>query len=369
LGTKTYSELALGGAGECVVRRDDGRVLCWLPGTIEGDANQQPFTKTAREVVVARGVHGLSIGAEACGITKTGGVLCWTFPSNFGAGGAPTARTLAITNASALSIGARHACAVADRRIICWGDNRYGGLGDGTKDPHDAPVVVAGITGATAVTVSEYATCAATEGGKVYCWGYGDWPLSPQEVPELGGARRLVIGGGASLVRFTCGQRADGSISCMGSNAGVAALCKANQDICALHAAGYPECPIPTCPDWVDPSKVPNVRWDFAFASPPRGMWAKNYGFALWLGAGENGRQSFYVAGENGPCKQQGPFQALTFDLDPSGGRYCQIAPAPTQRDGQLVFEGEHVTCPGMSIVRGAPPPACGVPPEILLPP
>lgn len=190
-GTKwsaSYSEIAVGAAGGCVVRRDDGRVLCWTGGGVTISDDTLPLTKKALEVVAAKGAHGLSVGREACGITKDG-VLCWTLPMGFDTGAAqPTTKTVALANVDAVVVGERRSCAVAAGNVTCWGDNEYGALGDGTKTARETPVVVMGLTGASSVAVSEIATCVVTDAAKVFCWGGYDFTRTPQEVPELAGA-------------------------------------------------------------------------------------------------------------------------------------------------------------------------------------
>ena len=74
------------------------------------------------------------------------------------------------------------------RAVACWGDNSYGGLGDGTSTGPQTcpsgtqtptpcsttPVPVSGLTGATAISVGNAFTCAQLAGGAVMCWGIND---------------------------------------------------------------------------------------------------------------------------------------------------------------------------------------------------
>jgi alpha-tubulin suppressor-like RCC1 family protein len=65
------------------------------------------------------------------------------------------------------------ACAVGvSGDVWCWGENRYGQAGDGTRTFVLEPTKVPGLPGPTAqVRVTRTATCALSTTGKVSCWG------------------------------------------------------------------------------------------------------------------------------------------------------------------------------------------------------
>jgi len=68
--------------------------------------------------------------------------------------------------------GQHHSCAIVDGGSRCWGHGSYGQLGDGTKrSPVTVPVQVRGLTaGVTSMTVGLFNTCAVIK-GRVKCWG------------------------------------------------------------------------------------------------------------------------------------------------------------------------------------------------------
>jgi alpha-tubulin suppressor-like RCC1 family protein len=78
-----------------------------------------------------------------------------------------------------VAVGAHHTCAItSSNRVICWGENYRGQLGDGTgghSGDHSARAVLVSIAGgytATAISAGSLHTCAVVDGG-VKCWGYG----------------------------------------------------------------------------------------------------------------------------------------------------------------------------------------------------
>jgi len=139
--------------------------------------------------------------------------------------------------------GGGHVCAaLEDGRLFCWGDNQYGQLGDGTtsldrerdgsyKAP---PQEVAGLDGPAALISagSEGHTCAVTEPGTVYCWGFNEsgqvgaiedsrcvairCQLSPVVVEHVPDGELVALSAGSF---HTCAMFSGGAATCWGSNA------------------------------------------------------------------------------------------------------------------------------------------------------
>jgi alpha-tubulin suppressor-like RCC1 family protein len=85
-----------------------------------------------------------------------------------------------VTGAAAIATGGyetgtgvcAHTCAiVGSGSVLCWGDNYYGELGNGTTTNSSVPVTVSGITNATAVATGTTHTCALLGSSTVQCWG------------------------------------------------------------------------------------------------------------------------------------------------------------------------------------------------------
>ncbi len=125
----------------------------------------------------------------------------------------------------AIARGNDHVCAVRDTgRVICWGSNTHGQLGDGTTTQRLLPVAVVGLTDATDVAAGENFTCALRSTGAVSCWGEGTFyrlgrstagaaEPTPVDVPGVSGATQIDLG------RFhACARLATGAVTCWGYN-------------------------------------------------------------------------------------------------------------------------------------------------------
>src|SRR5690349_9824320 len=79
--------------------------------------------------------------------------------------------------ALSLSTGGGTTCAVASGGgVWCWGNNTWGQVGDGTTWDRHQPVPVSGLSsGAVAVAVGTFETCALLASGAVKCWGRNDY--------------------------------------------------------------------------------------------------------------------------------------------------------------------------------------------------
>ena len=140
---------------------------------------------------------------------------------------------LGITDATQITAGSSHTCALRQTgTITCWGSNRAGQLGNGQsgKDADSSvPVEVTGITDATQITAGggDYShTCALRQTGTITCWGSNragqlgngqsgkDADSSvPVEVTGITDATQITAGSS-----HTCALRQTGTITCWGSN-------------------------------------------------------------------------------------------------------------------------------------------------------
>lgn len=232
-------EVAAGLMHTCL-RAGDRSVWCWGRG-----GSGQLGNNTLLDVVIPTNVNGLSDVAQvATGRNHTcvlqqlgtspplGRVLCWGANEDGQLGdGSTTARPVPVAVPGAadvieLALGGAHTCARhADGTVACWGRGTEGQLGDAEAQSSATPVEVQGITNAVDLTAGARHTCAVLddETRSVVCWGDGadgqlGWGSTgarpvPAKVMELVGAVEVSAG-----ERHTCARTTTGLVFCWGNN-------------------------------------------------------------------------------------------------------------------------------------------------------
>jgi alpha-tubulin suppressor-like RCC1 family protein len=114
-----------------------------------------------------------------CALTTEDTAYCWG-DNKFGQLGDNGTHDLTVPHPVAgshhfgqISAGPLHACAITTQnKAYCWGRNKFGDLGDGTdafRQRHPVPVV--GGLQFSSVSAGDLHTCALTPNGAAYCWG------------------------------------------------------------------------------------------------------------------------------------------------------------------------------------------------------
>lgn len=197
----------------------------------------QPPTSSpvGADPAVLQNVIAISAGwSHTCALTSAGVVTCWGDNGEGQLGDGTTINRLApamtggvslASAATAVATGGGHTCAqLVDGQIMCWGDNVFGQLGDGTRDDHAKPAPVVGLTDApVALAAGEFHTCALLVDGTVSCWGWNDeaqlgdyvgiMRATAGAVDGIRGATALAVG-----ARHNCVLDAAGGVLCWGGN-------------------------------------------------------------------------------------------------------------------------------------------------------
>lgn len=233
-------------------RRRDGSVACWgshengVPGRGDAITNRTPTPiDLAPEGGAAPRLVELSIGdGHLCGLDDAGAAWCWGKPGVLGDGEdewSPRPRRVDVSGIQpaprfvALATGTHHTCALADDgRILCWGREDRGQLGDGgglDERLRPVPIDLSGVTGARAfeaLSASTYHTCAIARDGRPYCWGANDegqlgtgdradrrapTPVDTSALPPDARLRRIECG-----YAHTCALDEAGRAWCWGEN-------------------------------------------------------------------------------------------------------------------------------------------------------
>ncbi len=221
------------------VALDNGGVKCmgWNGhGSLGNGSNT--LSRTPVDVV---GLSGKAIGlggslsyGHTCAVISGGGVDCWGTNNEGQLGDGTKGNTrnspkpvVGLSGkAVSVSTGYFFTCVLLDSGDVqCFGDNRLGQLGDGTKVRKTTPTTVISL-GAKAIALScgYDHSCVLLQGGDIKCFGHnsqgqiGDGSLTQRltavSVVGLGG-KAVSVSAGA---RHTCAILADDSMKCWGVN-------------------------------------------------------------------------------------------------------------------------------------------------------
>lgn len=230
-----FAQISAGNYHSCGVTTSHV-ALCW--GNNErgelGDSSRTARS-IATQVSSVRGdlpdFRTLSAGLlHTCGLTISNVAYCWGENSYGGLGDGTTTDRNApapVTGGlhfKAISAGASHTCALReDGPAVCWGANRVGQLGDGTITDREAPMDVASTEHFDEIRAGNEHTCALASGGLVYCWGnndygqLGDGTNTTRHEPTLVAAGPLIFRRIATGKSHTCALTIDGAAYCWGS--------------------------------------------------------------------------------------------------------------------------------------------------------
>ena len=190
-GGVAHTSLSLGDRYTCGIRAGN-LAFCWGNNFLGQLGDSTSGNNRVNPVAVKGGQTFTAISSgvvHTCGLTTGGLVYCWGDNSSGGLGQDPTLVTgttgpilvAGVSSVTQVSVGDGHSCALtSSNQIYCWGLNQNGQLGDGTGgsagDRRHTPGLVSmpgGLT-VTSIASGEEQTCAVTSTNVAYCWGKGD---------------------------------------------------------------------------------------------------------------------------------------------------------------------------------------------------
>jgi alpha-tubulin suppressor-like RCC1 family protein len=230
-GFSDWIALEAGTTHACAIRAG-GAVYCWGSNT-RGQIGDGTTTNQSQPTPVGAGPWlSVSAGSEhTCAVGADHTLWCWGLDTSRQLGDGKTTnssvpvqeKTLGVDWAS-VSAGNAYTCGVKlDGSRWCWGSNTLGQGGDGTTTAILQPKAGDPATDWARVDAGDFAACGLRTGGALWCWGDGSAGQTGQPGAEALLPAPAQVGTDtdwtaiASGLRFGCGLRADGRITCWGA--------------------------------------------------------------------------------------------------------------------------------------------------------
>lgn len=224
-----YKEVFAGNNETCGILTTDD-LKCWGENTYAqssggGAGTISSFVATPTIVDAGTAYAKVAIGSyHACAITTLGALKCWGLNGSGQVGDStgidkyiPT--VIYSANASDVTAGSTHTCAVVSGILQCWGANSFGQLGVGTTTGAYAPLTVGGSV--VAVSAGNAHTCAILSDSSVKCWGMNTYSQLGNGKEDFVKTMSLVETAYASVAQsenHTCGLTTSGAVRCWGTN-------------------------------------------------------------------------------------------------------------------------------------------------------
>ncbi|MFA6908210.1 MAG: hypothetical protein WC263_05280, partial [Candidatus Micrarchaeia archaeon] len=184
--TDAFTSLSSGSYHSCAIRANDSSILCWgynVYGQL-GDGTTASSYNPVKVNDASNFTRVSTSGGHTCAIrANDSAVLCWGRNENgeLGDGTATEHYTPAQINSTSafasISSGSAFSCAIRanDSRVLCWGDNSKGQLGDGTTGAINSkpnPTPINDTSAFSSISLGDYHACAIrANDSRVLCWG------------------------------------------------------------------------------------------------------------------------------------------------------------------------------------------------------
>jgi len=218
----------------CALTSTSG-MKCWGQNTFGqlGNGTTTDSHTPVNVIGLTSGVQAIYTGGyHTCALTGSSGAKCWG-DNYFGqlGDGTVTHRHIPVDVAGlmntvlTISMGDVHTCALTTAHgVKCWGDNLWGQLGDGTTNNRLIPVDALGLTAnVESISMGNYYSCIVNTAHIVKCWGDNRWGQlgdgttttrpNPENASSLPGL--TFVSGGA---KHTCALTTSSGMKCWGNN-------------------------------------------------------------------------------------------------------------------------------------------------------
>jgi len=167
-GVRDTREVSAGEYHTCA-RTGAGAVYCW--GSMMTALNSKMPVRRIRGIKDA--VQLASGDNYTCALTRKKQVICFGtqgYGDDFLNSMKP--KTIPeLRGVEKITANGHNTCGVRRGKLLCWGENGEGQLGDGTQKERARPVVADLPFAVKDVTTSAYTTCVVDHKGDVWCWG------------------------------------------------------------------------------------------------------------------------------------------------------------------------------------------------------
>jgi alpha-tubulin suppressor-like RCC1 family protein len=229
--------VSAGGDHTCGVTLDD-RAYCWGRNDQGRLGDGTGIDRTAPTAVTG-GLRFLQVSAGAdhsCGVTTANRTYCWgnNFFGQLGEGRtvfeSPTPLAIASGRrfrrvSTSRRFESAFTCAVTtDDRAFCWGNGRFGQIGDGKTFRRFTPRAVIGGHHFLEVVAGGDHTCGVTTANKAFCWGINSSGQLGDGITEILTAEPSPVADGRAVRQaraggsHSCGVTLNNRAFCWGSN-------------------------------------------------------------------------------------------------------------------------------------------------------
>ncbi|MFA5333722.1 MAG: hypothetical protein WC376_04475 [Candidatus Nanoarchaeia archaeon] len=231
-GNYNFSSISIGDSHACAIKTDNS-VVCW--GSNEYGQLGNELTRSNVPVSITKEYDSSTVdgrnynfssisagGKHTCGILTNGSAVCWGNNEygqlgNGSIGGYSNSLKFVGNNFSIISAGDSHTCGIlTNGSAVCWGLGQWGKLGNNNDISSGTPVFVSGNYNFSSISIGTAFSCGILNTSKAMCWGANNQGGAiSYPIAVSGNYNFSMINVGAW---HACGILTNGSVVCWGEN-------------------------------------------------------------------------------------------------------------------------------------------------------